>query len=463
MNDTLNAVIAFVGFLMLFSMLVTSVQNGLKNLFKLKAGVWERFFINLYERELLQAPETKEKSDTQNSKPNTTTSFQGSNTVPATPFWTRVKTGEFVGGFDKRLTRLRDILVEADQLLESVKATLNTIITAEIKSSEDRKQIMQDAGKIVDSLRKLSGLNLKSLLSIYSQFVKIDIGTFHEQLKKFETMFQKSRSDITKLEDSKINQFKKNCEKLLKTINKYDIYLSDYAINIEKKADAWLEQDNQEYKRNMLKWTLIIGTVFVLAFNADSFKIFRYLMHDTKAQSALIQKATETALVTQHTNAENLNKARKAIDNAEAQSAKDTILSLLKRMQKDFKALGAENKVKYSTNLKDEIDKIDPSKNDALEKINSKYGDVVTLYAELQKESVDYQLRGLTATDLPLGWVDDWNSFWAVNNPAASLLFIIRKIGGLSLTCFLITFGAPFWKDAMNSLVGIKKTVLNRQ
>ena len=37
MNDTLNAVIAFVGFLMLFSMLVTSVQDGLKNLFKLKA------------------------------------------------------------------------------------------------------------------------------------------------------------------------------------------------------------------------------------------------------------------------------------------------------------------------------------------------------------------------------------------------------------------------------------------
>ncbi len=92
MNDTLNAVIAFVGFLMLFSMLVTSVQNGLKNLFKLKAGVWERFFLNLYERELLQASEPKEKSDTQNSKPNTKTSFQRSNTVPATRFWTRVKT-----------------------------------------------------------------------------------------------------------------------------------------------------------------------------------------------------------------------------------------------------------------------------------------------------------------------------------------------------------------------------------
>jgi hypothetical protein len=425
--------------------------------------VWERFFLNLYERELLQAPETKGKSDAQNSKPNTETPYQRSNTVPATRFWTRVKTGEFVGGFDKRLARLRDILVEADQLLESVKATLNTIIIAEIKSSEDRKQILQDAGRIVDSLRKLSGLNLKSLLSIYSQFIKIDIGTFYEQLRKFETLFQKSQSDIIKLEDSKINQFKKNCEKLLKTLNKYDIYLSNYAINIEKKADAWLEQLNQEYKRNMLKWTLIIGTVFVLAFNADSFKIFRYLMHDTKTQNALIQKATETALATQHTNAENLNKARAAIVNAEAQSARDIILSLLEGMQKDFKALGADNKVKYSTNLKEEIDKIDLNKNDALEKINAQYDDVAFLYAELQKESVEYQLRGLTATDLPLGWVDDWNSFWAVNDPAASFLFIIRKIGGLSLTCFLITFGAPFWKDVMNSLVGIKKTVFNRQ
>ena len=41
--------------------------------------------------------------------------------------------------------------------------------------------------------------------------------------------------------------------------------------------------------------------------------------------------------------------------------------------------------------------------------------------------------------------------------------FLMLFFGGLSLTCFLITFGAPFWKDVMNSLVGIKKTVFSRQ
>ena len=50
MSDTLNALIAFVGFLMLFSILVTSLQEGLKNILNLKAGVWERFFIGIYKR-----------------------------------------------------------------------------------------------------------------------------------------------------------------------------------------------------------------------------------------------------------------------------------------------------------------------------------------------------------------------------------------------------------------------------
>jgi galactitol-specific phosphotransferase system IIC component len=39
MNETLSSLIAFVGFLIVFSMLVQAVQEALKNLFKLKTGI----------------------------------------------------------------------------------------------------------------------------------------------------------------------------------------------------------------------------------------------------------------------------------------------------------------------------------------------------------------------------------------------------------------------------------------
>lgn len=50
MNEILSSLIAFVGFLIVFSMLIQSVQEALNNLFKLKSGVREQFFITLYKR-----------------------------------------------------------------------------------------------------------------------------------------------------------------------------------------------------------------------------------------------------------------------------------------------------------------------------------------------------------------------------------------------------------------------------
>ncbi len=61
MSDTLSTLIAFVGFLIVFSMLVQSVQESLKNLSKLKTGVWKRFFVNLYKKNFSPIEDRKEK------------------------------------------------------------------------------------------------------------------------------------------------------------------------------------------------------------------------------------------------------------------------------------------------------------------------------------------------------------------------------------------------------------------
>jgi len=93
MSDTLNALIAFAGFLMLFSVLVTSFQNGLKNLLNLKTGVWERFFIGIYKHDF--------GLDTQAVEGGTT--YRERRRLP------------FVGEYEKRLRRLRDMLMEAEE------------------------------------------------------------------------------------------------------------------------------------------------------------------------------------------------------------------------------------------------------------------------------------------------------------------------------------------------------------
>ena len=37
----------------------------------------------------------------------------------------------------------------------------------------------------------------------------------------------------------------------------------------------------------------------------------------------------------------------------------------------------------------------------------------------------------------------------------------VNKVLGLLLTLFLIAFGAPFWNDVLNTLIGMKKTLGN--
>ena len=61
MSETLSTLIAFIGFLIVFSMLVQAVQEGFKNVLKLKTGVWERFFINLYKKDFFSIEDRKEK------------------------------------------------------------------------------------------------------------------------------------------------------------------------------------------------------------------------------------------------------------------------------------------------------------------------------------------------------------------------------------------------------------------
>lgn len=145
MSDALNALIAFAGFLMLFSILVTSLQNGLKSYLNLKTGVWERFFIGIYKHDF--------RLDTKSEESGTT--------------YKERRLNPFVGEYNNRLKLLRDMLVEAEEPFKKLEKALENIVGIDPKSPEAARAIASHLLPLKDALFKVKGLRLDSLLSMY--------------------------------------------------------------------------------------------------------------------------------------------------------------------------------------------------------------------------------------------------------------------------------------------------------
>jgi hypothetical protein len=207
----------------------------------------------------------------------------------------------------------------------------------------------------------------------------------------------------------------------------------------------------------MLKWTVIIGTALVLAFNADSFNIFRFLLNDTEARKAFVSVASETVVTAQKSRAEDLNAIDKAIDGENLTEAASKLKVFLQNIESDLKTLGSSGEVKIAASLIEQIKKIVPPEKKA--EIQSLYDKTVPLFVVLQKATLDDQLQGIAALDLPLGWGQEGKRWAAVAGFWEYVFYFCAKFGGLFLTSVLVTFGAPFWKDVMNALAGAKKVI----
>jgi hypothetical protein len=448
MSDTLTALIAFVGFLIVFSSLVQSFQEGLKNLFKLKTRVWERFFVNLYQIEFsLEAPKEAPPSP-KTSEPKSEPSAE------------KPKKKDSVGEFDIRMKRINKVVVKAHELLKGMKTTLYEIKDIDPKTA-DSKTLLEKFDKFRDALEEVKGLKLDGLLNIYDKFIKTNISNFYDNkvLTDFLNQYPDLRDKWKGLEASALTDLQKTCSQLLKEILDIERTIGEYRLQIEDKMDSWIAKVEEEYKRNMLKWTVIIGAAFVLVFNADTFSIYKYLSVDSKARTDLVKSATEKTAKAQKANPDDLNKIEDALKANKADEAKKLIDNQLQKLEEDFSLYNARDKVKEIRKLREEVEE----KDKPLDGLKRKSGDVSRLYLELQKKSLDYQLEGLYATNLPIGWVRDWNDFWSpVTDANRGIILIFKKIGGLIITIFLITFGAPFWNDILSALVGITKTTFKK-
>jgi len=449
MSETLSTLIAFIGFLIVFSMLVQAVQEGFKNVLKLKTGVWERFFINLYKKDFFSIEDRKEKI------PDT----------KSTLFWKRKRiSGKFIGEFDERLKRLKEIVGKSETLINNLKSSLNNVIKLDPNDTNIQKQILVEIKPLLDAMEQVAVLKLDVLLNIYDEFQNWKIKAVFRKIGTLIEANTKLRDNIMTFKKKEIIDFQKRCEELLNKIKEIEGMLSDYRFQIENNIDAWIAQVNEEYRRNMLLWTILTGFILVFIFNADSFNIYKYLSVDSKARAAIIQKVSETASKIQKANADELNTIESALRQDKIDEAKDAILKLSKNLQEDFTLYEDMNNVEKIKNIVKEIEGLSAEelgKEQKLALLKDKEGDLSKLYLELQKLSIDYQLGHLTALDLPLGWTADYKEITSAKGNML-IYFAVKKIGGLTLTILLVTFGAPFWNDVLGALFGIKTMTLKR-
>jgi len=443
MSETLSTLIAFIGFLIVFSMLVQSFQEAIKSVLKLKSGVWESFFVRVYENEF------KLEKDTQGSQSEINESKSKEH------FWSKICKRKFIGDYRTKLQRLKEIIVAYDETLKHIKTTLSNITKTPADETEFVEQLTKDTKTLADDLQKLSGYNLDTLLTIYNIFSKGKIKDFSTKLENFLKDSPNFGREITKEQVILIPWLQANCKILLDEIETVEKLISVYRVQIESKYDDWMAQVDEEYRRHMLLWTVIIGLAFVLISNADSFSIYKYLSLDSKAQTTMVRMAADSTSKALTSKPEALNEILKEKNTQNTQNAQNLIKDFSASLEKDFSNLGLKSNAKEAADIGN---KYKAGANHTSADVQEDTGELSRLYMLLQKSSIDYHLKGLESLQLPLGWTESIEEVKSLNSKDL-FLFILRKFAGLLLTTFLITFGAPFWNDILNAVLGLKKVV----
>jgi hypothetical protein len=450
MNETLTALISFVGVLILFSVIVQSAQEAVKNILKLRVGVWERFFIHLYSKQ----------SESGTGK---TTYF-----YRLKLYIKRVWGGTFTGEYDKGFARLKELLITADNTFKDLKKCLRNIMELKPDAADTPRLILYQFQPLLEAVNRIKGLSLSDFLYIYVEMFKDmfkdkDLKTLYEEIKKFEVRHAEIKDCLQSATKEMVADFQTVCGNLLKTIEAVESGISDYRFKTEQNMDAWISQINEAYRRNMLKWTAVIGFFFVICVNADSFTIYNYLRSDTKIQAEIAEKVKNLKMVTQ-TDPEELNRIPGLLKDNKLQDAKNLSTGMLAGLEKNYRSYGASVEADRVKQLNATVDDINVSKNeDSKNKLQEAYDKIADFYIRLPKVAIEAQVKGLTGIGLPLGWTSDIRNYKEMRDKKSAadasedcFSFILKKIGGLLFTAVLITFGAPFWNDILGALTGIK-------
>lgn len=185
-------------------------------------------------------------------------------------------------------------------------------------------------------------------------------------------------------------------KKTIQTIlNKSEIESSNFHIEIEEWYNEYMQRVNHAYKR-FVKFPLwIVGFVFALIFNIDSVRITTELWNDGPLRNNIA------------------NMAEQFVDTTKTVDSVSVTKQFFQELKKEMSL-----------------------------PIGWKY------YKE-DFNSTEQTIKSLFYTEKNRSSDDGKTSIW--------IAFVLLKLIGFSLTGLIASFGAPFWYDALQKIIGLKK------
>ena len=216
---------------------------------------------------------------------------------------------------------------------------------------------------------------------------------------------------------------------------------------------------SERYERGMKWMAVLLSAIVVVLFNADAIKVYKYVASDPVVQQQLLDYGNtlitdrKTSAGTQPDSsanatpenpatAPNSNKGRAASTAQNTNTAGNSNSSAASNRQANSNTVGGT----AATATADAGTITDAAQEEAQRKANEEL--LRSDIKEVQKLYSDYRKFGLA----PFNWsgsFKDYATGW-------------RTILGWLVMTLLLSLGAPFWEDALESVFGLKNTLRNK-
>ena len=203
--------------------------------------------------------------------------------------------------------------------------------------------------------------------------------------------------------------------------------------------DITMQSFEERYNRSMKSWAIVIAFLIVVVLNANFFNVYRSIASSGVVSNLLVEKAPEILKA---------SKERTASAQTPTTTPTTTPATTPATTQERRELSPEEEKAEKEKAEKAERAKAQKELREAVELVK---GDASTYlgmgFAPLQWEQVKHWLRGL----IPDGKTEyPWGNWWQARKHDA------RGLLGWIIMTMLLSIGAPFWQDTLESLFGVK-------
>jgi AcrR family transcriptional regulator len=202
---------------------------------------------------------------------------------------------------------------------------------------------------------------------------------------------------------------------------------------IEHWFDTTMQSFEERYHRGMRTWSMVIAAVVVIALDANVFSIYRNVAKSDLLRNDLMEAGAKIS------------------QKQEAMQEKEKELDNLTKKENEAKASSSSTATATDTTATNA-----PAKAAALKAIDEnkkEINDLVDQYTGFGFEPLTWKRVRTWINDLRTGPFDRW-----IDRRANDL----RRLFGWLVMALLLSLGAPFWHDALESLFGVKNLLRRR-